>query len=137
MDKIGVMMGCFTCHKVVVPAQKCNAFHLHPSNCNSTTVVECVGSSGQMLEPLVIWKGSWYRLGNHCQMEGVGADWYFASSEKGYISNSLALEWLIRVFEPQKKLADNHKEEWRLLVFDSHGCHVTTDFIDKLTSVGL
>ncbi|CAI6101447.1 unnamed protein product [Clonostachys chloroleuca] len=53
--------------------------------------------------------------------------WLFATSQNGWISNALALEWLQRVFIPETAPAD--PSEARLLIVDGHGSHATPEFM--------
>jgi 4-hydroxybenzoate polyprenyltransferase len=53
--------------------------------------------------------------------------WKFTATENGWTTNDTALEWLQTVFIPQT--APHDLSEVRLLVFDGHGSHETTEFM--------
>ncbi|KAF2836603.1 putative pogo transposable element [Patellaria atrata CBS 101060] len=52
----------------------------------------------------------------------------FASSPTGWTNNELGYQWLTRVFEPYTRPTSDR--EWRVLILDGHGSHVTMKFID-------
>ncbi len=91
-----------------------------------TTIIECISATGKALPPLVIFKGDsvqaqWF------EDEEELTDWRFTTSQNGWTSNSLALEWLIEVFIPLTR--PQRPQEYRLLVVDGHGSHTTDDFM--------
>jgi hypothetical protein len=53
------------------------------------------------------------------------ADWTWSTSSKGWTNNTLAIEWLTKVFFPSTA----HLQGRRLLTIDGHGSHVQGDFI--------
>lgn len=52
-------------------------------------------------------------------------DWVFIAIENAWTSNSMALEWLQKVFIPGTQPTDSM--ERRLIILDGHGSHITTD----------
>ncbi|KAF2840864.1 DDE-domain-containing protein [Patellaria atrata CBS 101060] len=54
----------------------------------------------------------------------------FASSPTGWTNNHLGMEWLINVFEPQTKAKARQARDWRLLLVDGYGSHLTLPFVD-------
>ena len=54
-------------------------------------------------------------------------DWRFSGSQNGWTSNQHGVEWLRQCFEPDtREKADGN---YRLLILDGHGSHVTGSFI--------
>ncbi|RKK15601.1 hypothetical protein BFJ66_g18058, partial [Fusarium oxysporum f. sp. cepae] len=95
-----------------------------------TSIIECVSAVGVVLHPLVIFKAKsiqeqWFRrefLEKHL-------GWQVTFSRNGWTSNSIALEWLEKVFLPQTAPAD--PADARLLIVDGHGSHATEEFMAK------
>lgn len=52
------------------------------------TVIECVSATGQILPPLIIYKGTHHYMGWH----------QFTYSKKGWTSRGLAIYWLMNIF---------------------------------------
>ncbi|KAH7461693.1 hypothetical protein FOMA001_g18887 [Fusarium oxysporum f. sp. matthiolae] len=95
-----------------------------------TSIIECISAVGVVLHPLVIFKAKsiqeqWFRrefLEKHL-------GWQVTFSKNGWTSNSIALEWLEKVFLPQTAPAD--PADARLLIVDGHGSHATEEFMAK------
>ncbi|SJX61013.1 related to transposase [Sporisorium reilianum f. sp. reilianum] len=129
MDETGFMFGQGGSERVIVPAgNPASRFKAQPGSRESATVIECIGSGGQVLPPLIITKGKRHTIGEHRQMEGVPATWRFSKSPNGWTTNELAIEWLETVFDPNTK--PSAPSAWRLLILDGHGSHVSTDFLN-------
>ena len=54
---------------------------------------------------------------------------YFASLEKGWLSNAYRLAWLNKVFDPYTKT--KAKQSRRLLIVDGHSLHMNMAFLDQ------
>ncbi|CBQ70083.1 related to transposase [Sporisorium reilianum SRZ2] len=87
MDETGFMFGMGGKQHVVIPKGHAR-FKGVPGNWQSTTVIECIGSGGQVLPPLVINAG--------------------------------------KIHMPSQE----RHNEWRLLLLDGHGSHVSSNFIN-------
>ena len=79
------------------------------------------------LPPAVIFKGKsvqqqWFST----ETEGLD-NWIFTATEKGWTSQSVAVEWLEKIFIPRTKPQD--PTQARLLVLDGHDSHTTDDFM--------
>jgi hypothetical protein len=91
------------------------------------TAIKCISATGHYLPPVIIFKGqhlqtSWFRF------TGLEKwDWRWASSANGWTSNDIGLHWLREVFLPLSKPAKS--SQWRLLICDNHGSHVTEEFM--------
>jgi hypothetical protein len=88
------------------------------------TALECIAADGWIMKPLFIFKGkkfmeSWYNK--------ELPDSYTAVSEKGYINDIIAVEWLQRFHEETKDRTK--KEEKRVLIFNRHTSHKTVEFL--------
>ena len=97
------------------------------------TMVETISGDGIVLPPLVIYKGAGYYMGWYQHIEKLGCEeWRFAYSPKGWTSSYLSLEWLKHFddFTAQR----NKNSAYRCLIVDSHGSHVTIEFIEYALS---
>ena len=85
------------------------------------TTIECIRANGSTLSLMVIMPGKLHQstwFGDSLPGNGV-----IAVSEKGCMNDSLALEWLIRVFELHTRIRRIGK--YRALIMDGHGSQVT------------
>ena len=93
------------------------------------TLLACVCASGEALPPALIYEGS----------SGIQSSWlddvqvdkhkvFFSNSPSGWTNNELGMAWLEQVFERFTK--GKARRQYRLLILDGHGSHVTSDFID-------
>ena len=94
------------------------------------TTVECVSAAGTALPPLVVFKaqGSFntrWLPDDHDRFKG----WRWATSNTGWSNDTLALDWLSRVFEPETCCLKASPSDRRLLILDGHGSHVKANFI--------
>ena len=53
-------------------------------------------------------------------------DWLYTTSENGWTSNSIAVNWLEQIFLPETK---PNEKEYRILILDGHGSHISVDFL--------
>ena len=53
---------------------------------------------------------------------------YFSVSPSGWTNNDLGVAWLKQVFDPATQ--EKAQRNFRLLILDGHGSHVTKAFID-------
>ncbi|KAH7563685.1 hypothetical protein BM1_00732 [Bipolaris maydis] len=97
------------------------------------TTIGCICADGSWVDPMVIFEGK----------SGLHDDWvqhlqpdlhqmFFATSDSGWSNNELGVSWLKQVFDRQTK--DKAKRDYRLLLLDGHGSHITPDFIDYCDS---
>lgn len=89
------------------------------------TDIECISASGEALPPIIVWKGK--HLNSSWLPAEISKDWHFGTSENGWTSNEIGLEWLIKVFEP--KTREKAAGKPRLLIVDGHGSHIQAAFI--------
>jgi hypothetical protein len=74
---------------------------------------------------MLIFKGA-YHLRKHFD-NNIDGDVLFARSDSGFSNDKLALKWL---YHFDKFTAKRTKGQYRMLIFDGHGSHITQDFID-------
>ena len=128
MDEAGIMEGLGV-NGLVVGASELRAAHMKEPNRGSwMTFIECISANGNSVDPIVIFRGKtiqqqWFP--ENCLDDFKG--WLFAVSENGWTSNTLAFEWLTKVFIPRTK--PQHQGGYRLLVLDGHGSHATDEFM--------
>ena len=93
------------------------------------TIVATICADGSSLPPALIYKAvsgdlqdSW--LQDYDPEEHPS---WFASSPNGWTSNELGVSWLQSLFI--KETATKAKRDWRLLIVDGHGSHLTLKFL--------
>ncbi|SJX64480.1 related to transposase [Sporisorium reilianum f. sp. reilianum] len=123
------MFGQGASERVVVPSgDLASRFRAQPGTQESATVIECIGSSGQVLPPLIITKGKRHTVGEQQQMQGILASCHFLKSNNSWTNSELASEWLENIFDPHTRLSK--PSEWRLLIINSHRSHMCQAFCD-------
>jgi len=100
------------------------------------TLLATVCADGSVLPPGIIYQSansslqaSWVadvKAGKH--------DVFIASSPSGWTNDNIGLAWLEQVFNRCTKQKARHGRDWRLLILDGHGSHITKDFIDYCDS---
>jgi hypothetical protein len=99
------------------------------SNRKWITLLACVCASGESLPPALVYQGS----------SGIQSSWvdavelqkhqvFFSNSPTGWSNNEIGLAWLQQVFDRFTKA--KARRDYRLLILDGHGSHLTADFID-------
>ncbi|KAI7975922.1 hypothetical protein EIK77_009204 [Talaromyces pinophilus] len=125
-DETGFAMGIATTAKVICSSDRSGKPSLiQPGNREWVTVVECVGSTGKVVPPLIIFKSGsnqaeWYKH------PILPPDWSITHSPNGWTSDELGLQWLERIFEPNTR--PNTVGASRLLILDGHSSHLTPGF---------
>ena len=99
MDEKGFLLGMAAKSKVVCRKGRRNPRFVHDGNRKLITVVEALSTTGIVLPPLVITKGSYHIAGHHINGSG-GPGWRYAKSPNGWTSNELGLDWLKEMFHP-------------------------------------
>ncbi|KAJ5908521.1 transposase [Penicillium taxi] len=93
------------------------------------TVVECIAADGWVMDPLFILKDnvfmeSWFD-------EDLPPNMVVGTSPNGWISGEMALQWLDSFIKATNTPDRLKKGEKRVLIFDSHGSHLTLEFLQK------
>jgi hypothetical protein len=124
MDETGIALGVCTNTRVLARASKKKADVKSPENREWVSIIECVSAIGRKLRCAVIFKGqslqtTWFPA------KSVPS-WLYTTSENGWTSNAIGLEWLQRIFLPETAPADG---QYRFLILDGHGSHISLDFL--------
>ena len=127
------MLGCGGIEQVVVPAGDQTAcFKAQLGNQEWATAVECVGSGGQVLPPLIITKGTRHTVVDHHWMKGIPASWQFAKTSSGWTTNKLAIFWDENIFDPNTRPL--LPSAWHLLIIEAQKSHISSKFCDAVWS---
>jgi len=97
------------------------------------TLLACVCASGEALPPALIYQG----------VSGIQSAWveaveaqkhqvFFSNSASGWTNDEIGLFWLQNVFE--RFTREKAARDYRLLILDGHGSHVTREFIEYCDS---
>jgi hypothetical protein len=125
-DETGFAMGLCTTSKVITAAERSERPRtVIQGNREWVTIIECIGSSGCHIPPLIILKGkeqqaTWY------QEPTLPQEWKIATSPNGWTTDAIGLHWLKEVFEPLSKRYSVGAK--RLLILDGHSSHLTAEF---------
>jgi len=123
MDETGKAMGVCANTRVLADSRKSKAYKQSPENREWASIIECVSATGKKLRCGVIFKGknlqsTWF--------PAIIPDWLYTTSENGWTSNTIGLEWLQRIFLPETAPLD---DRWRMLILDGHGSHINLEFL--------
>lgn len=132
MDETGFMFGQGASQRVLVPdnSAQTSRFKAQPGNRESATAIECIGSGGQVLPPLIITRGKVHTVGEQRRMVDIPATWHFSKGPTGYNDAELACLWVEDIFDAHT--TPSSQSAWRLLVLDGHKIHTTSWFLDAL-----
>ena len=92
-----------------------------------TSFIECISATGSALPPAVIFKGKSVQQQWFSMEKDNLRTWLFTATDKGWINQAVALEWLEKIFIPLTQPDDPTQQ--RLLVLDGHNSHTTVDFM--------
>jgi 4-hydroxybenzoate polyprenyltransferase len=125
MDECGTAIRASTNSRVMADSRKRRTRCKALGNRKWVSIIECISALGMKITPLVIFKGAsvqaqWFPVSNIPR-------WHYTHSINGWTSNQHGIDWLKRVFAPQT--APDNPNEYRILICDEHGSHVTVDFI--------
>ena len=123
MDEKGCMMGVIGKLRVVVSRHEQKPYMTQCGNREWVSLIECVSLHGRLLPSWVIFKGKVHQKAWYTNF----TDGHIALSENGWTDNELGLEWLKECFHPETE--KTQKGEYRLLIFDGHASHITTEAI--------
>ena len=124
MDETGVALGVCTNSQVLASSSKKKAYVKSPEDREWTSIIETVSATGKKLQCLVIFKGK-HPQSTWFPVRGT-PDWKYTTSENGWTSNSIGLEWLQNIFLPN---TTPRQGQWRLLILDGHGSHTPIDIM--------
>lgn len=94
------------------------------------TLIAYINAIGEAGKPLLIYQGASNSLIDTWMDDLESSDKaYFTTSENGWSDNTISLQWLIKVFDPNTRgQACNRR---RLLIMDGHSSHLNMAFITK------
>jgi hypothetical protein len=94
------------------------------------TVLACVGADGTALPPGLVFQGANGNI-QSTWVQDINPEQhnvFVTSSPSGWSNNEIGLAWLEQVFDRNTK--EKARRNWRLLILDGHGSHVTLEFIE-------
>jgi hypothetical protein len=124
MDETGTQLGASHTSQVLASAKKSSTRVKKPNETEWVSVIECGSAGGKTIRPLIIFKGKSVQL-QWFNFDEV-PDWQYTTSTNGWTSNDIGMKWLTSIFIPETA---TELEEYRILVVDAHGSHVTIDFM--------
>jgi hypothetical protein len=133
MDEKGFFVGITTRSKRVfskaIWQAKLRTAAIQDGNREWITLLACICADGEALPPALIYEGkaglqsSWVE-----DVEARIHEVFIANSASGWTNNDIGLAWLEQLFE--RYTAPKARRQWRLLIVDGHGSHLTREFID-------
>ena len=94
------------------------------------TIVATICMDGSYLPPTVIYQSDSGNLQDAWLEDFSSEDAFFTTSPNGWTSNSLGMSWLTEVFDRHTKSKARQGRDWRLLLLDGHGSHMTMEFLE-------
>jgi hypothetical protein len=124
MDETGFRIGQGKQEAVVTAYSETNTRIGSASIRESITIVECIAADGFVLFPMIIFAGKahmeeWYQ-------QNLENEYQIAVSDNGFITDKIAFEWIQKFDSETAKRAG---KDYRLLLMDNHGSHLTYEFI--------
>jgi hypothetical protein len=125
-DETGTALSPVSNSRVVGTIATKTSYVAQPSNRQWCTAIEAISAIGQVLQPLLIFKGK--SIQHQWFIAEETPDWRYTASTNAYTSNEIGLSWLREIFIPQS--AKNlQPDEWRLLLLDGAKSHTTDEFM--------
>jgi hypothetical protein len=124
MDETGVALGVCTNARVLASSQKKKAYMKSLENREWVLIIEAVSAAGQKLRCAVIFKGN--SLQTTWFLAQYVPDWLYTTSENGWTSRSIGIEWLRRIYIPDTA---PQLDRYRLLLLNGHSSHVDIEFM--------
>jgi len=124
-DETGFIMGMtFAGMVVTISDGRTRAKLAQPGNREWSTVIQGVNALGWAIPPFIILAAQ-HHLANWYQECDLPADWRIATTDNGWTTNEVGLEW-IKHFDYHT--APRTKGTYRLLILDGHESHHSTEF---------
>jgi hypothetical protein len=136
MDKIGFMIGVTTRSKQVFSRRQWERKEVREALQNSSrewvTLLATVCADGTALPPGIIYQSdnSTLQAPWVAEIDTEKHDCFISSSLSGWTNNELGLAWLQQVFECCMKQKARLGRDWRLLIVNGHGSHLTFEFLE-------
>ncbi len=102
---------------------------IDPDNRDYFTSVECIGSAGETILPILLVSGV-NILYKWCQHNDLESDIVIGTTEPGYANDDTALEWLQDFIDHTQ---NKRQGAWLLLIIDGYGSHMTLPFHNLAT----
>jgi hypothetical protein len=96
------------------------------------TLLAAICATGEALPPSLLCSSATSTLQSSwvVEIEPGKHDVFVTSTPSGWSNNDVGLAWLEQVFQRCTKKKARYGRDWRLLVVDGHGSHLTDTFID-------
>jgi hypothetical protein len=124
MDETGFRIGIIAGRIVITHLTTKAVYLADPDNRESLTAVETIGADGSTIPPMLILKGD-VLLEKYFEND-LENETLLATSSSGYSNEGLAMKYLIHF---HNNTFTKCKGQWRMLIFDGHGSHVSEDFL--------
>ncbi|KAI1003475.1 hypothetical protein K3495_g4730 [Podosphaera aphanis] len=124
MDETGLALGVCTNTQVVAKSTKKRTYVKSPENREWVSIIEAVFATGKNLECPVIFKGKFLQT-TWFPAQDV-PNWVYTSSENGWTSNDIGLEWLKQIFIPGSAPRGSRN---RILILNGHASRTDVEFM--------
>jgi hypothetical protein len=124
IDEKGFLLGVTSREKVICMSKRRSPRVILEGGREWITLLETISASGQTLPPFVVYKGEAQYMGWHNYVERDEAT--FALPPNGWTNNITGLKYLVEHFQPRTQPQDI--TQYRLLLVDGHGSHLTYEF---------
>lgn len=94
------------------------------------TIVGTICMDGSYLPPTIIYQSETGNLQDAWLEDFEAEEAFFTSSPNGWTSNALGMAWLTDIFDRHTKVKARQGRDWRLLLLDGHGSHMTMEFLE-------
>ena len=124
---MGSSIGTIQGGHIVIDTTAQTKYELEIGRQEWVTCIECIYTDGNSLSPMIIFKNA-ESLDKWIPKSTEGAtDASWKTSDNGWTSNDLAIQWLREIFEPQTRTKANG--ERCLIICDGHDSHISAKFI--------
>jgi hypothetical protein len=132
MDESGFSLGSTENNKVIVSEvtrKELRKFKKIPGRQEWITSIECISASGATLLPCLIFKAKY--TNSSWLPDETPSNWMHATSNSGWTSDLLFLEWLEHCFIPKTCRTKTCRNDGNkiLLLIDGHSSHLASKFI--------
>jgi hypothetical protein len=140
MDEKGFMIGVTTRSKRVFSRRQWERKEVRAALQDGSrewiTLLATVCADGTALPPAIIYQSdnSTLQAAWVAEVDTEKHKCFVSSSPSGWTNDELGLAWLEQVFERCTKQKARLGRDWRLLILDGHGSHLTFDFLEYCES---
>jgi hypothetical protein len=125
-DETGTALSPLSNSRVVGTSATRSTYMAQPRNREWCTAIEAISAMGQVLQPLLIFKGK--SVQKQWFIASETPDWKYTASPNAYTSTEIGLSWLRDIFIPQSG-QNLQPGEWRLLILDGAKSYTTDEFM--------